>query len=186
MNKALAIVVGALCCLGAAAGAIAVLKNHPADGAPRPVWGEVAWPFPIDQWGRGKAFRCAPADCGAEVSLYLRAKVGFCNCLTGVSDDTELDRMSDFDLIGEATPLGAGRRIEVGRMQGRSRAYALRQAAGKNAGKTAISVAFNDRCDMVVATAVVPHDRPATLEPGVIAFLNSRTVLHWAETALGL
>ena len=154
----MAIIVGAAFGLGGAAGAIALLKNHPAGGTPRPVWTEVAWPFPIDQWGRGKAFRCKPADCGADVNLYLRAKIGFCNCVTGVSDDAELDRMSDFDLVGAGTPLGAGRQIEVGRMQGRSRAYAL--ATGKTASKTAISVAFNDRCDMVVATAVVPHDGP--------------------------
>ena len=78
-------------------------------GTPRPDWTEVAWPFPADQWGRGKAFRCKPADCGAEVNLYLRAKIGFCNCVTGISDDDELDRMSDFDLVGGATPLGNGR-----------------------------------------------------------------------------
>jgi hypothetical protein len=189
MNKVAAIIAGAALGLGGAAGAIAVLKDHPAGGAPRAVWTEVAWPFPTDQWGRGKAFRCKLADCGAEVNLYLRAKIGFCNCLTGISDDAELDRMGDFDLVGAATPLGAGRHIEVGRMQGRSRAYALHQAdkiAGKTATKTAISVAFNDRCDMVVATAVVPHDRPTAMEPDVIAFLNSRTVVHWAETTLGL
>jgi hypothetical protein len=185
MKKVLAIIAGAAFALGGAAGAVALLKSHPA-GAPHPAWTEVAWPFPVDQWGRGKAFRCKGADCGADVSLYLRAKIGFCNCVTGVSDDAELDRMSDFDLIGAGVPLGAGRRIDVGRMQGRSRAYALRQAEGKTAGKTAISVAFNDRCDMVVATAVVSSDRPATIEPDVITFLNSHTVLRWAETALGL
>jgi hypothetical protein len=54
------------------------------------------------------------------------------------------------------------------------------------AGKSALSVAFNDRCDMVVATIVLAHDRPQTIEPGVIEFLNSRTVLHWAELALGI
>ena len=90
--------------------------------------------------------------------------------------------MSDFELIGEASPLGAGRQINVGRMQGRSRVYAL----GKPAGKTAISVAFNDRCDMVVATAVLPHDRPESIEPGVLSFLNSETVLRWAEVTLGI
>jgi len=120
------------------------------------------------------------------VNLYLRAKIGFCNCVTGVSDDAELDRMSDFDLVGAATPLDAGRHIAVGRMQGRSRAYALRNAAGKTARNTAISVAFNDRCDMVVATAIVSSDRPATIEPSVIAFLNSQTVLRWAEITLGI
>jgi hypothetical protein len=182
MNKVLAIIAAAVLGLGAAGGVFALLRTHPADRALHPVWTEVAWPFPIDQWGRGKAFRCNPADCGEEVNLYLRAKIGFCNCLTGVSDDAELDRMSNFDLVGEGTPLGAGRQISVGRMQGRSRAYALRNPPGQ----TAISAAFNDRCDMVVATAVMRHGRLAAMEPGVIAFLNSHTVLRWAETALGL
>jgi hypothetical protein len=45
---------------------------------------------------------------------------------------------------------------------------------------------FNDRCDMIVATVVLPHDRPATIEPGVMEFLNSRPVVHWAEVALGI
>ena len=51
---------------------------------------------PTDEWGRGKAFRCEAADCGAEVNLYIRAKIGFCNCQTGVSDDAELERLGDF------------------------------------------------------------------------------------------
>jgi hypothetical protein len=139
----------------------------------------------MDQWGKGKAFRCKAADCGAEVNLYLRAKLGSCNCTNGVADDAELDRMSDFDLVGgEVLPLGDGRPITVAWMKGRSRAYAL--TARKPPGKTALSVAFNDRCDMVVATAVLPHDRPATIEPGVIEFLNGSAVLRWAEAAIGL
>ena len=181
MNRLLAIIVGATLALSSIAGAI-MLFARAADRAPHLVWTEAAWPFPTDQWGRGKAFRCKAADCGAEVNLYLRAKIGSCNCVTGISDDAELDRMSDFDLIGEASPLGAGRPINVGRMQGRSRAYALASPAGR----TALSVAFNDRCDMVVATAVVSRDRPEAIEPGVLSFLNSETVLHWAEVTLGI
>jgi hypothetical protein len=177
MKRSRAIFVGVALGLGGP-GAVALLKTEPASVPLRPVWTEAAWPFPIDQWGRGKAFRCKAADCGAEVHLYLRAKIGSCNCATGISDDAELDRMSDFGLIGEASPLGAGRQINVGRMQGRSRAYAL--------GKPAISVGFNDRCDMVVATAVVPHDRPESIEPGVLSFLNSETVSRWAEVTLGI
>ena len=90
------------------------------------------WPFPIDQWGTGRAFACKAADCGAEVNLYLRAKLGSCNCTNGVADDADLDRMSDFDLVGgEVSPLGAGRPIAVGWMKGRSRAYALTAAIGR-------------------------------------------------------
>jgi hypothetical protein len=175
----------------AIAGFFALVPTSPADkaagdpSAARPVWTEVKWPFPIDQWGTGRAFACKAADCGAEVRLYLRAKLGSCNCTTGIAEDADLDRMSDFDLVGgEASPLGAGRPIAVGAMKGRSRAYAL--TARNPPGKSALSVAFNDRCDMIVATAVLPHDRPATIEPGVMAFLNSRPVLHWAEVAMGI
>ena len=69
-------------------------------------------------------------------------------------------------------------------MKGRSRAYAL--TAHNRPGRSALSVVFNDRCDMIVATVVLPHDQPATIEPTVMEFLNSRTVLHWAELALGI
>ena len=69
-------------------------------------------------------------------------------------------------------------------MKGRSRNYTLN--AHKPLGKTVISVVFNDRCDMIAATAVLGHDRPAATEAGVIEFLHSPTVMRWAEITLGL
>jgi len=159
-------------------------SQRAAATAPAPVWAETAWPFPADPWGKGKAFRCKAADCGTEVNIYLRAKIGFCNCTTGVADDEDVDRMGDIVLVGDASPLGASRPIKIAWMEGRSRAYALN--AGNPLGKTAISVVFRDRCDMVAATAVLGHDRQAAIEPGVIEFLNGSTVMHWAEIAMGL
>jgi hypothetical protein len=160
------------------------LPRHAAATATAPVWTEIAWPFPNDPWGKGKAFRCRAADCGAEVSVYLRAKIGFCNCTTGVADDDDVDRMGDLVLLGEASPLGTSRPIRIAWMEGRSRAYALN---GRNPpGKTAISVVFRERCDMIAATAVLGHDRPAGIEPSVIEFLNGSTVMRWAEITLGL
>ena len=191
-NKLFAFTLVAAFGLGGAVGAFALFVGNPVAERPpsalsarQPVWAEVPWPFPIDQWGRGKAFQCKAGDCGAEVKVYLRAKLASCNCEIGVADDAELDRMSDFELVGsEVVPLGEGRPIQVGHMQGRSRAYML---AARNApGKVALSVAFNDRCDMVVATAVLPYDRPTMVEAAVMTFLNSRTVLGWAEVSLGL
>ena len=89
------------------------------------------------------------------------------------------------NLLGaRLSPLGDGRPITIGWMKGRLRTYEL--AEGNSAGRTAISVAFNDRCDMIVATVVMPHDQPAKIEPGVLEFLNSKPVLHWAELALGI
>jgi hypothetical protein len=188
MKRRLAIAAMTVVAFAAAMGGFAIFRSaappggHDSDPS---AWTEVTWPFPLDQWGRGKAFRCKPADCGSEINLYLRAKLGFCNCTTGVADDDDLDRMSDFDLVGgEVSPLGAGRPVRIGGMKGRERAYAL--TASKPPGKSAISVVFNDRCDMVAATVVLPHDRPATIERAVIEFLNSAVVVHWAEMSLGL
>ncbi|HEX2114105.1 MAG TPA: hypothetical protein VHM01_06840, partial [Alphaproteobacteria bacterium] len=98
--------------------------SRAATDAIRPAWTEVQWPFSADPWGRGRAFRCATADCGAEINLYVRPKLGFCNCTTGIADDEDLDRMGDLYLIGDVSPLGAGRPISVAWMKGRSRAYA--------------------------------------------------------------
>src|SRR5947207_718791 len=89
-----------------------------------PAWSEVKWPFPMDQWGHGRAFRCEVADCGVEIKLYLRAKIGFCNCTTGVSDNDELDRVGDLELFsGEWVGLADGHPIRVGWMNGRSRSF---------------------------------------------------------------
>jgi hypothetical protein len=148
----------------------------------RPVWTEGTWPFAIDQWGQGWAYQCKAADCGIEVNLYLRPKIGFCNCQTGVADDEELDRVSDLDLVGsERSALGPGRPISVHWMQGRSRGYAV----GATSAKPVLSLAFNNSCDVIVAT-VVAGDEPAAHEQAVIEFLNGDLVLHWAEAILGL
>ncbi len=118
------------------------------------------------------------------MKIYLRAKPGFCNCTTGIADDEDLDRMGDLYLLGEVSPLGAGRPISVAWMKGRSRAYTL--SAPNPLGKTVISVAFTERCDMIVATAVLGDDRSPAIEPGMIEFLNGNTVMRWAEITLGL
>lgn len=151
--------------------------------APHPVWTEMQWPFAIDEWGAGKAFQCGVADCGAEIKVYVRAKLGFCNCMTGVADDDELERLSDFSLVGgSVAALDAGRPIEVGWMKGRSRVYGIADPAQTN--RSALSAAFNSDCDAIVATAV--FDRRAKIEREVIGFLNGSTVLQWAKVTLGL
>jgi hypothetical protein len=152
----------------------------PAPG--QPVWTEGTWPFPIDQWGQGWAYQCKAADCGTDVAVYLRPKIGFCNCQTGVADDEELDRVSDLDLVGgERSALGPGRPIMVQGMKGRSRGYAV--TAGSV--KSVLALAFNNRCDVVVAT-VVAGDAPVAQEQAVLEFLNGEVMLHWVEQMLGL
>ena len=157
-----------------------------APAAPmRAAWNEVKWPFPIDQWGTGRAFQCRAADCGSDINLYLRAKLGFCNCTTGVSDDNELDRVGDLELLSEKFEgLTEGRPITVGWMNGRSRPY--QGTIPYAAPRTALAIAFNDKCDVVVATVVAPRQQLAAAERAALEFLNGDLVLRWTEQELGL
>ncbi len=185
--RAFLFVIAAAVVLSAAVGGYAAfLADRPRE--PRsaaPVWTEVRWPFPLDQWGPGRAFQCKAADCGGEVNLFVRAKIGFCNCAIGVADDDDLDRVGDVGLIdGESSALGAGRPIGVHWMKGRSRGYVV---GGRGAvAKSVLSIAFNDHCDVIVATAAVGSGERAAQERAVLEFLSSDLVLGWAETTLGL
>jgi hypothetical protein len=148
-----------------------------------PVWSDAVWPFPQDQWNAGRAFVCQPADCGVRVDVFLRPKIGFCNCSTGVADDAELERVADTALLArEAVPLGSGRPITVAWMDGRSRAY---RSASEPTGNL-LSVAFNDECDAVVAVARLENGDPAVIEPAVLRLLNTRPVVLWTKKELGL
>jgi hypothetical protein len=69
-------------------------------------------------------------------------------------------------------------------MKGRSRPYAV--DGGGATAMSALTIAFHERCDMIVATAAVGGPQPAAQEDAVLAFLNSDTVLRWAELTLGL
>src|SRR5262245_24223892 len=127
--KRLALAIVTAFALGGLVGASALLAPRPADesdagrnAGAKPVLTEVRWAFVLDQWGTGKAFQCAAADCGSEVSVYLRAKIGFCNCTTGVADDEELERVADLDLLGaEYAARAPGQAITGGPMRARSR-----------------------------------------------------------------
>jgi hypothetical protein len=158
--------------------------GKPSPSAIAPVWSETKWPFLVDQWGTGRAFVCRPSDCGGKVEIFIRPKIGFCNCSTGVSDEAELERVADTELLAqELRPLGPGRAIKVGWMRGLSRLYA---PADEKAQERLFSVAFNDECDVVVAVARLDGGDAAAIAGAVIAFLNSNPMVLWAKKELGL
>jgi hypothetical protein len=157
-------------------------------GASQPMraqWNEVKWPFPLDQWGTGRAFQCRAGDCGGEINLYLRAKLGFCNCATGVSDDAELDRVGDLELYSDKwIGLADGSEIKVGWMNGRSRPYRVEMRYSRPV--YAHAIGFNDKCDVAVATVVSDQAQLKAAERMALDFLNTDRVLRWAEKELGL
>ena len=145
-------------------------------------WREIAWPFPRDGWPAGRAFRCATELCGDEIEVYVRPKAGFCNCDSGVSDDEEVDRVADLDLMSERfAPRAPGGVIRIAGMQGRLRSYDLQMADGSR--RAAIGIAVSRRCDLLVAVA---QGRGAAAEVQRVAleFLASDAVTKWMTAAM--
>lgn len=155
-----------------------------AAASERTRWTEVQWPFRMDEWGVGRAFVCKAADCGSDIALYLRVKVGFCNCTTGVSDDDDLDRVGDLPLLSDRfAGLAEGRPVAVDAMQGRSRPYQVSLPLWRS--QSAVAVVLHAKCDAVVATIVADRDRLAAAEQNGLAFLGGAQVLQWAKMVLG-
>jgi hypothetical protein len=145
-------------------------------------WREIAWPFPRDGWPAGRAFRCAAEACGEETEVYVRPKIGFCNCDSGVADDDEVDRVADLDLISERfVPLERGQAIRIAEMQGRSRAYDLRMADGS--ARSAIGIAVSRRCDLLVAVAQ-GAGAASGVQRAALDLLASNDVTRWMAAAM--
>ena len=156
----------------------------PGGASVAPAWAEVPWPFPFDPWGPGRAFRCAAASCGSELAVYVRPKVGFCNCNTGVADDDEIDRVGDVVLLGEDyRPLRPGNSVTIGTMPGRARAFTVRNGP---AARYALGVAVAKKCDALVATVVSDGPLSAAHEKAALALLDGARVAPWAEASVGL
>src|SRR5436305_15317954 len=137
----------------ASALAICTLSGVAAYVGARPAvagWQEIAWPFPRDGWPAGRAFRCHAALCGEAIELYVRPKIGFCNCDSGVADDDEVDRVADIDLISARFAAEEpGRVVQLADMPGRMRSYSLHLPDGSR--HAALVLAVSRRCDLLLA-----------------------------------
>ena len=170
-------VIAAMClALGGFSAVAAYEMAPPRAGA----WHEIAWPFPRDGWPAGRAFRCGTTDCEG-VEVYVRPKLGFCNCGTGVADDDEVDRVADIDMISARfVPLKPGDVVDVAEMPGRIRAYAIEMPDGK---RTAVGIAVSHRCDLLVAAAQGSGD-VAQVRRAALAFLGSQQIRTWMTAAM--
>src|SRR4051795_10258345 len=145
-------------------------------------WREIAWPFARDGWPAGRAFRCSSQACGEQIEIYLRPKIGFCNCDSGVADDDEVDRVADLDLISERfVALEPGNVVQVAGMTGRIRNYHLQMPDGSR--HTAAGLAVSRRCDLLVAV-VQGQGEASGLQRAALGFLAKGDVTQWMTAAL--
>jgi hypothetical protein len=177
-------IVVAVLTLSALSGVAAYQLVRPAFDRGHTPWQEIAWSYPRDGWPIGRAFRCESCgENGAAVELYVRPKIGFCNCDTGVADDDEVDRVADLDLISEKfVPRQAGKAIRLADMTGRARHYDLWMSDGSH--HSAVGIALSHRCDLLVAVAQgrVSADK---LQHLALDYLASDPMHHWMMAALG-
>ena len=181
MRRLIAIVIAALV-FGALSGVAAYQKVRPQSaGDDERHWQEIAWPYPRDGWPAGRAFRCD--GCAEPIELYVRPKIGFCNCDTGVADDDEVDRVADLDLISaNFAPRAAGKVVRVDDMSGRARVYDLWMTSGAH--HTAIGFALSHRCDLMVAVTQ-GEGEPKAIERAALEFLAADEMHRWMMAALG-
>ncbi|MEI6200858.1 MAG: hypothetical protein WCP68_02800 [Enhydrobacter sp.] len=141
-----------------------------------PGWHATAWPFPRDGFPPGRAWR------NGDVTVYVRPKLGFCgNCDTGVVEDSEVDQVTDVDLLDEKfTPVGEGSRIRITDLFGRSRLYNI---ATRDGTRTAWGIAVNSKCDLIVALVVGKIDDPESRKD-VKTFIESNTVQAYVNALL--
>ena len=164
----------ALCTLS---GVAAYVGARPATAG----WREIAWPFPRDGWPAGRAFRCEVALCGETIELYVRPKIGFCNCDLGVADDDEVDRVADLDLISPRFAADEpGSAVRLAGMTGRMRSYSLQMPDGSR--HAALGIALSRRCDLVVAAA--RGASASRLQRAAINFLGKDDMRQWMAAAL--
>jgi len=165
-----------------AAGALTGAAGYQHGRSDAEGWREIAWPFPRDGWPAGRAFRCDTAACGGDVELYVRPKIGFCNCDSGVADDDEVDRVADLDLISpQFVPREAGKVTRVADMSGRLRSYDLRMPDGSR--HAAVGIAVSHRCDLLVAVAQ-GNGEASGVQRVALDFLASSDMARWMTAAM--
>ena len=143
-----------------------------------PGWHETAWPFPRDAFPAGKGWR------NDDLRVYVRPKLGFCgNCETGVVEDSEVDRVTDIDLLDENfTPVADGTKVRITDLAGRARLYRLKGKDGKPVLAEGIAVSLN--CDLVVAIVVGNRLDDPAVRKQAHEFIESNTVQVWVNKIL--
>jgi hypothetical protein len=149
--------------------------------ATRPAFAETQWPFLLDQWGPGRAYRCPAAACAGEVALFVRPKSGFCNCYNGVADDDEIDRIGDVDLHSpNFLPLAPGQVTQLGDRAGRMRAFRVATVGGS---RQVLSIVVASRCNALVATVVSTGELAPAVERAVFDLLEGAPVQRFITQA---
>ncbi len=162
--------------------ALFCVATTPVRAVDAAAWREIDWPFLRDAWPNGRAFSCKAADCGVDVSLAARVKVGFCDCGKGVSDDEEVDRVSDVDLVNRNfEPLANGDPVKISGIYGRKRLYVTKEPRPRRV----MVFAGGRNCNAFVAMALSTSAMPPETIDAVEAMLDTPAFMRWVVETEG-
>ena len=143
-------------------------------------WREAAWPFLRDAWPKGRAFRCDAAHCGEEVMVYARVKMGMCDCVAGVADDEDLERVSDASLLSpRMTAEGPGESSDLAGLKTRLRRYRT------DGGAELAVLAGGRNCNAFVAMATARHALSPQAMGSVRALISTPAMGRWVASRGG-
>jgi hypothetical protein len=178
MPRGMTLITAVLLGLVASSGIAAYIVFPPRENG----WHVIAWPFPRDGWPAGRAWRCPATSCGAEMEVYVRPKIGFCNCDSGVADDDEVDRVADLDLIApHFRALTPGVVVRITGMSGRIRQYDLNDGSHRQA----VAVVVSHKCDLMVA-AGQGNGGAAAVRQHALQFIESKEASDWIKSAMNV
>jgi hypothetical protein len=101
-----------------------------------------------------------------------------------VSDDDEIERVADLDLIGlDYKPLASGHPVSAGLMTGRARLFAVVRPL--QPALPVLTIALANKCNAIVATVVADTAGQSAVEAQALGLLRSAAVQHWVEAQGG-
>ena len=101
-----------------------------------------------------------------------------------VSDDDEIERVGDLELIGpDYKALASGHPVTAGLMIGRARLYAVERPL--QSALPVLTIALANKCDAIVATVTAEPQAQSVAEAHALDFLRSAAIQHWVEAQGG-
>ena len=106
--------------------------------------------------------------------VYARVKMGMCDCVAGVADDEDLERVSDAILLSpRMTPEGPGEATELAGLKTRQRHYRM------DGGGALAVLAGGRNCNAFVAMATARHDLSPQAMEAVRTLITTPGMSRW-------
>jgi hypothetical protein len=115
--------------------------------------------------------------------VAVRPKLGFCNCSEGVTDDAEVDGVTDLWLFSDDyVPVGPGHPVQMAEWRGRTRSYTVPSSSRY---RSTAAVALSAGCDLISITVGSPTTVDNEDLEALLAQIGSTEAAAWLRNSVG-